>query len=136
MNDIVVANAMETMENGAMWTSFKVETMEEKKKFYNAISQKGISLSEHVNETFNLKDVYIEVVDMINKKTGEAKATPRIVLWDDKGNTYNTASFGIYNSLKRIFQIFDVPSTWESPLKVKIKQIKKDENSILNLEIV
>ena len=55
---------------------------------------------------------------------------------DDKGNTYNTASFGIYNSLKRIFQIFDVPSTWDSPLKVKIKQIKKDENSILNLEIV
>ena len=32
MNEIVVANAMETMENGAMWTSFKVETMEEKKK--------------------------------------------------------------------------------------------------------
>ena len=85
MNDIVVANAMETMENGAMWTSFKVETMEEKKKFYNAISQKGISLSEHVNETFNLKDVYIEVVDMVNKKTGEVKATPRIVYGMIKG---------------------------------------------------
>ena len=42
----------------------------------------------------------------------------------------------IYNSLKRIFQIFGVPSTWDSSLKVKIKQIKKDENSILNLEIV
>ena len=71
-----------------------------------------------------------------NEETGEVSVAPRVVLIDDKGKAYQSVSVGIYSSLKNIMFVYGDPSTWEKPVKVKITQITKGKNKMLNLKVV
>ena len=53
-------------------------------------------------------------------ETGELKTKYRTILFDKSGQTYATGSYGIYNILKKIVQIYGLPTNWEKPLKVKV----------------
>ncbi|CUU51217.1 hypothetical protein [Clostridium beijerinckii] len=107
----------------------------EKIAYFNAINSSDKRLGDKINEVIELKNVYVEIVQLKNEVTGEMQDAPRIVLIDSKGEGYTCVSTGVFSSLKKVFQVFGMPPTWSSPKKVKIKQVTKGEKKILTLAI-
>ena len=125
---------MKVEKEMASFVSFKAETHEEKVKLYNAMSNPDKKLADCINSTILLKDIYCEMIPMVNEETGEVNNTPRIVLIDKDGKSYQAVSFGIFNALKRIFDVFGVP-TYETPLAVRVIQITSGKNKMLSLAV-
>lgn len=112
-------------------------TIAEKKSFFNAINSSDKRVADEINKEINLKHVYVEEVQLADKETGELSKAPRIVLIDDKGIGYSCVSTGIFSSLKKLFGTFGLPTVWDAPIKVRIKQISKAaDKKILTLETV
>lgn len=117
--------------------SMNPQTFQEKAAFYNAISSPSKRLGDMINLAIELQHVYAETCNYLNKESGELQAGVRIVLIDKDGVSYNTSSIGVYNSLSKIFSIFGVPQSWESPITVRVKQITPADNrKVLTLELV
>lgn len=123
------------IERNTMFCSFEAVTPEDKKKLFNAMNSSENALGDHIGETIAVKDVFCETVTIVREETGEKIIAPRIVLIDEKGNTFNSTSFGIFNSLKKLMQVFGVP-TWHEPVKVKVKQLNRNGNRVYTLEVV
>lgn len=116
------------------YTSLGNESREEKSLLYKAMSNPDERLSDHINQTIMVKDVYMEMVDMVNEETGEVVTSPRIVLIDENNVSFQCVSFGVFNALKRIFQVFGEP-TWNEPIKMKVIQVQKKEKKMLSLDV-
>lgn len=111
-------------------------TIEQKKAYFNAINSTEKRLAEQMNLVLQIKDVYVEVVECRNDETGEVKKCPRAVLIDKEGVGYQAVSMGVFGSLKKIFQVFGMPSQWgEEGLGIKVKIITKGNNKITTLEV-
>lgn len=115
--------------------SMKAESDADKIKLYNAMNNPDHRLSDYINKTINAKDLYIEVVNCTNEETGEVTACPRIVIIDNKGESYQCVSVGIFSALKKAIQVFGSP-TWEKPVKLEVKQITKGKKQMLTLSVV
>lgn len=116
--------------------SFVAETEEQKAKLFNAVNNPGKRISECINEVINLTDVYVEEVELVKAETGEINVCPRIVLFDDKGESYVSVSTGIFSALKKLMQVFGTPGSWDKPIRIKVKQINKADKRLFTLEIV
>lgn len=121
-------------EQKASFTSLKNETPEEKQILYKAMSNPEKRLSDCINTVIQAKDLFMEMVDMTNEETGEITTCPRIVIVDKDGVSYQSVSFGIYNALKRVIQVFGAP-TWEQPIPLKVIQVTRKEKKMLSLDI-
>lgn len=115
--------------------SMKAETDEEKAKLFNAMNNPDERLSDSINKQIKAKDLYIEVVQCTNEETGEVTSCPRIVIIDDKGKSYQCVSIGIYSALKKVIQVYGAP-TWETPVKLEVKQITKGARKMLTLNVI
>lgn len=102
-----------------VYCSKVAETEKEKKELFNALESCDALLNDCVGQEIKLKDMYVEEKQVIDE-TGEIKTKYRIILFDENGQTYATGSYGIYNVLKKIVQIYGLPENWEKPLKVKV----------------
>ena len=97
-----------------------VESEKEKKELFNALESCDALLNDCVGQEIEIQDIYIEEKQVIDEETGELKTKYRTILFDKSGQTYATGSYGIYNVLKKIVQIYGLPESWEKPLKVKV----------------
>lgn len=114
--------------NKNMFCSLDMENQENKIKLYNATENVDLLLNDIVGQQIIIKDVYIEEYNSIDKETGEIKTKYRTILFDEKGKTYASGAYGIYNSLKKIFTIFGDPTSWET-LKVEVYKRKTNNNT-------
>lgn len=96
------------------------ETEKEKKELFNALESCDALLNDCVGQEIDIKDIYVEEKQVMDDETGELKTKYRTIIFDENGQTYATGSYGIYNILKKIVQIYGLPETWEKPLKVKV----------------
>ena len=119
----------------SIYCSFIAETANDKAKLYNALNAPEVKIADHIGKEITMKDVIIEAVDIVDEKTGEVRTTPRITLIDVSGHTYTATSYGIYNSLKRIFALYGEP-TWDEGIPVRVRQITKGANRVFTLDIV
>ena len=103
-----------------VYCSKLAETETEKKELFNALESCDALLNDCVGQEINIKDIYVEEKQVIDETTGELKVKYRTILFDKSGQTYATGSYGIYNILKKIVQIYGLPESWEKPLKVKV----------------
>lgn len=115
--------------------SLTANTEEEKAQLFNVINNPEKRLSDCINMTILASHLYIEVVNCTNEETGEITACPRIVIIDKDGVSYQAVSLGIYSALKKIIQIFGVPSAWTRPIPLEIKQVTKGQRKMLTLNI-
>ena len=97
-----------------------VESEKEKKELFNALESCDALLNDCVGQEIDIKDIYVEEKQVMDDETGEIKTKYRTILFDENGQTYATGSYGIYNILKKIVQIYGLPESWEKPLKVKV----------------
>lgn len=119
------------------FSSLRADTPEEKKHLFNIMNNPEERVDNHINEVIFVKDVYCEMVDMMDEKTGEIVSAPRIILVNPEGVGYACVSKGIFSALKKLFNLYGVP-TWEEPLQLKVKRVKTrtGNNSVLTLEMV
>lgn len=119
----------------ACYCSITAETEKEKVALFNATNAPTGRLKAMINKPIKVKDVFVEVVQCVNKETGEVKKCPRTVLIDDKGNSYTAVSQGVFSALRKLFAIFGTPDTWEKPITVTPIGVQKDKYEILTLSI-
>ena len=112
-------------ENRGFYSSLSIQNFADKAKLYNAISNPVHQTSDMIGETILVTDIIVELIDVTDDLTGETKQAPRVVLIDKGGETYQSVSVGIYNSIKRLFQIIGQP-TWPEGVPLKVRQIQKD----------
>lgn len=118
------------------YCSLNVNTQKEKEHLFNIISSPTDRIANMINEIIELKDLYVETVELTNEETGEIIFVPRTILIDKNGKSFECVSIGIFSALKKLFQIFGEPCIWEKPIKIKIKQIQKGAKSILTFSIL
>jgi len=119
-NEITVKNdnLMESTKS-KIFCSVVADTEESKKALFNALEECDALLNNCEGQEINIKDIYIECYDKVDEKTGEVKVKYRTIIFDVSGQTYATASYGIYNIFKKIIAIYGMP-TWEEGIKVKV----------------
>lgn len=113
--------------------SMEAKTKADKVKLYQAMNNPSKRLSDCINLEIQLKDVYVEVVNCIDE-LGVSQVCPRIVLIDKDGVGYTCVSIGVFSALKKLFQIFGLP-TYKEPLTVVPSQITNGQNKILTLNV-
>lgn len=102
------------------YCSIATESKEEQVKLYNALESCDALLNDCEGTVINLKDIYCEQKEVVDDKTGEVRTKYRTILFDESGKTYATGAYGIFNSIKKIINIWGLPTTWEQPIKVKV----------------
>lgn len=118
------------------FSSLAPKTQAEKVQLFNLMNNPEKRVKDEVNKEIALKHVYIELVDLINQKTGELTKAPRVILIDDKGVGYQCVSSGVYNAIRKMFLSFGIPQTWEKPITVIPVLINKGtDRSILTLNV-
>lgn len=124
-----------TAPRSTQYCSLVATTDVEKALLFKAMNNPEKRISDCINTTINVKDVYVEVVQCVNKETGEMQDCPRIVLIDDKGMGYQCVSIGMFSALKKVFSVYGVP-TYDKALPIKIVQITKGERKLLTFDVV
>lgn len=106
---------------------------------YNVLTgDADILINNIVDQEIIMTGAYMDKhpAPVVDEGTGEVVGTTskyRIILFDDEGKTYATGSYGIYNALLMIFDIFGEPSK-EHPIKVKVsKKATANGHSTLTL---
>lgn len=101
------------------YSSVTPKTEDEKKKLFNALENCDVLLNDCVGQEITMKDIYCEKRDTVDETTGEIKPKYRCIIFDENGKSYATGSYGVYNVLIRLCQVFGEP-TWENGLKVQV----------------
>lgn len=134
-NEITLYNAVEN-EMGQPYCSMQVTDEKTASMLFKAMNQPDDSLGDHINETIDVTNIFIQPVPMPNQETGEVNIVPRIVLFDVEGKTYVTVSRGIYNALKNMCAIVGTPETWKAPVTIKVGQRQIKERRMLTFDVV
>lgn len=134
-NEITLYNAVEN-ELGQPYCSMQVTDEKSASMLFKAMNQPDDSLGDHINETIDVTNIFIQPVPMPNQETGEVNIVPRIVLFDVEGKTYVTVSRGIYNALKNMCAIVGTPETWKAPVTIKVGQRQIKERRMLTFDVV
>lgn len=121
-----------------VYCSVKAETIEAKKKLYNALESCDVIINDIVGQKIKIKDIYIQEFPRTNKETGEPMSNGhRVILFDDAGKTYVTASNYFFISLAKVVNTFGDPNTWDKPLEIEItKRPTKGGNNCLSFKLV
>ena len=101
---------------------------------YNAMNNPTHRVGDCINKKLMIKDVLAEVIELENEETGELQQVPRVVLIDEKGESYQAVSTGIFNAVKKAIAVFGAP-TWDEPLPIVIKQVSLGKNQMLTFDI-
>lgn len=121
-------------EAPAPYVSFRPVTAPEKARLYRAMTNPDFKISDCINQVIRLVDVFVEWVEMTDKKTGEITTAPRCVLFDADGKTYAATSRGIANALERLSMVYGMPH-WDEPISVKIRQVQVGERRFYSLDV-
>lgn len=136
-NEIAVQNnSLTDINETQSMCSFTVETIDDKKKLFKVATAPDHNVAEYIGKSIKIKDVYAEVVHMTNQETGEITDGIRMVIIDDKGESYQCVSSGMWNAFTRMRAIFGNP-TYDPAIPIEIKQIDKGVNKkILSFDII
>lgn len=106
--------------NSKVYCSKTATNEKEKKELFNALESCDALLNDCVGQEIEIQDIYVEEKEVLDDETGELKTKFRTIIFDKSGQTYATGSYGIFNVMKKIIQIYGLPETWEKPIKVKV----------------
>ena len=104
-----------------MLTNLDMNNVEIKKLAFNMMNNPNIRLSSMEGKPIQAKDYVIDDVRIVNQETGEVQDTQRLVIRDEKGETYHTMGRGLVESFNRILDVFG--DSWGDGYKLIVKQI-------------
>ncbi len=127
--------AQELSENTtSMYCSLQAGTRAERAKVFNASNNPDHKVGDYINKVIMVKDVLAEQIQVTNEETGDLDLAVRVVFIDDKGESYQAVSSGIFNAVKKAISMFGAP-TWDEPLPCLIKQVKVGRGSMLTFDV-
>lgn len=127
--------AQELSENTtSMYCSLQAGTRAERAKVFNASNNPDHKVGDFINKVIMVKDVLAEQIQVTNEETGDLDLAVRVVFIDDKGESYQAVSSGIFNAVKKAISMFGAP-TWDEPLPCLIKQVKVGRGSMLTFDV-
>lgn len=140
INNDQKTNQILTMENVNKKITFiakEAVTVEEKKKLFNALEQCDELIKNKLGTEIILSNVYIECRQVFDETKNCLMPKYRTILFDDKSTSYVTGSYGVYNAVKRLLEIYGNPENWKEKVKVKFieKNIGNNKKS-LSLELI
>lgn len=113
--------------------SFPVESYEDRIKLYNATSSDGETVKDNINKILNVVDVVVMPVEIKNDD-GSTGTVPRVTLITADGKMVSAASWGVYNSTKKIAAIFG-GLHFDPPIKVIPVEVKTKNGFTMNLKL-
>lgn len=126
-----------TSENvGAMVCS--IEPSGDRKKdaqIFSALNNPEFRLANFINKRIKVKNVLVEIRDLLNEESGEIETAPRVVLIDEDGKAYQAVSKGIFNAVKNAYSVFG-QAPWEPVLEIEVKQVAVGRGSMLTFDVV
>jgi hypothetical protein len=128
----------ETVKETGLYTSFEVNTLEDKKKLYNALNTKLESLSEHVNEDVEVTAIIVTPATFKDDEKDEDKDGWKIVLTLKGGKMVTCSGNAVLQNLDNAVTIFGVP-TEKDPMKFRVVENKSGRNAMykyISLKIV
>lgn len=136
MNNLAIVNEDVSRKVG---TTMNLDSKESRVKLYNGTENADVLINDIVGKTIDVQDVYIEAIpkEEIDEKTGEVRTTTkyRTILFDKKGTTYATGSYGIYNSIVKLVNMFGEDLLHTEGLKVEVVKVPtKDGKTKLSLK--
>lgn len=111
------------------------ETKAEKITFFNAVENPVAKVSDFINNEITISNVYMEKAEYRSDE-GLINDGVKTVIINDKGEGILANSIGIAKSLYSIFNVFGMPSEWDEPLTVKVKQVETKNGRYFKLEVV
>lgn len=135
------ATMMESSIFGGCYCSLPMNTDEEKKKVFNATNRASHSLRECVNKEIHMTGLYIEPVEFEAKDEdgrpieGRTQLSPRIIIFDEAGESYGCCSMGAYNSIKRIVSMYGLPDSWTKPVSIIPGIVTSGKNQVLTITL-
>lgn len=120
LEDTGIQGMLVSVEN--QYCSFNPTTQEQKAALFKAMNNPEKRLSDMINMVIEAKDLYMELVTIVDQNSGELIKAPRIVIIDNKGIGYQCVSKGVFGSIKKLISLYGEP-TWKVPIKLKIKQV-------------
>lgn len=121
-NELTLIDEMEQAQKEC-YTSINLDSEENRKLLFKISESADTRVSDNLNKTFMLKDIFLQRYKKVNEETGELENKTRTILIDDKGKSYASASRGLYNSVLRFMSIMGQPNTWEHPIAVIVKEV-------------
>ena len=139
METTAIATVQSEMNNNGFLSTIKLDNENDKALFFNATSNPDYRLSDCINKTILVKDLFIEKIEMERKDkegnlTGEIDLVPRIVLIDTEGKSYQAVSTGVYNALNRLCMVYGMP-TWENGIPLTVVQVTRGMNKMLTVKV-
>ena len=107
--------------NVALYSSILADTFEGKKQTLNAITN-SVAIADHLGATINLANIVVQVVEMVDEKSGEMTDQPRVILVDADGTAYHAISSGILKSVENTIGMLGEPSTWPEPVPIQVAE--------------
>lgn len=123
-------------DNNSRYLAKTPQTSEQASALFTAMNNPTAAISQNINNTINVDNVYIQAVTVNDMITGEERTLPRVVLIDDEGKSYGGTSSGIFNALEKLFTLYGTPDTWQAPITIKIKQVKVNRGSMLTFDLI
>lgn len=139
-NEIAIFNPENTIEREC-YTTVDLNTEEARVDLFNATESADVLLNDIVGQQIVIKDIYIEKnpIKEVDDETGEVTFNGvkyRTILFDDKGQTYATASYGVYNSIRKMLDLLGV-SLISKGIKVEVIKVPtQDGKQKLSLKLV
>lgn len=132
--------AKDIASGGKGWCSMTAADDKARVTLFNACSNPA-KLSDMINKRIKLLHIYAEIIQCqhVDENGGEVSivSVPRVILIDESGKGYQAVSVGIYNSVKRIVQMFGSPETWDKPHTVEIQNVNlKNGQHTFNLIMI
>lgn len=134
-NELAKTGITAELTTGASgYCSVKGDDMAARKTVFNAMNNPDGQISDYINKTIQVVDVFVSELELVDENTGETVMAPRVVFIDAKGKSYACVSKGIYNALRNAVAVFGEP-TWEPPLPITIKQVNVGKGSMLTFDV-
>lgn len=133
---------MRINEENPSYTSMQMASVEDKKKFFNAVENPSKKLSDFINKKIVIKDISMQFME-IQERDDDGNPIPdhfkpavkTVIVTSDGIGVFST-SMGLARALYSLFNIFGTPETWEEPLTCVVKQVEIGKNRTFKLEVV
>lgn len=114
-------------------TTMDCSTTEQKKIFFNAVQNPTSKVSDYINKQITIKDVYMEQAEYEGDE-GVTKGVKTVIITPD-GEGILANSMGVARALYGIFDIFGMPSEWDEPMTVMVKQVETPKGRYFKFEV-
>lgn len=113
--------------------TMELNSFEDRKAFFNAVQNPTSKVSDYINKRITIQDVYMEKAEYTDDN-GVTQGVKTVIITPE-GEGILANSMGIAKALYGIFDIFGMPSSWNEPMTVEVKQVETPKGRYFKLEV-